>query len=115
MWPFWDLAALSAKEAEPILSQAEFTVYQNAIAVSRDSGDAERGKAQPTGLIELPASYRFRIIPDEIYERRKHSDVRIARRAETIAALARGTSASGRFGKAFDNPPDSGETSGVVS
>ena len=29
------------------------------------------------------------IIPEELYEQRKHPDVRIARRATTIAALAR--------------------------
>ena len=37
----------------------------------------------------LPASYRGRIIPDELWETRKHPDVRIARRASTIASLAR--------------------------
>ncbi|MBI2689664.1 MAG: hypothetical protein HYX27_25420 [Acidobacteria bacterium] len=32
---------------------------------------------------------RDRIIPDDLYDRRKHPDIRIARRATTIAALAR--------------------------
>jgi hypothetical protein len=39
--------------------------------------------------IKLPVSYRAGIIPDELYEGRKHPDVRIARRASTIASLAR--------------------------
>jgi hypothetical protein len=40
-------------------------------------------------LIELPKSYSRRIIPESIYPHRKHPDVRIARRAATIASLAR--------------------------
>ena len=39
--------------------------------------------------IELPKSYSKRIIPDSIYPHRKHPDIRIARRASTIASLAR--------------------------
>jgi hypothetical protein len=42
-----------------------------------------------TDLIDLPQSYRGRIIPDDIFPQRKHPDVRLARRANTIAALAR--------------------------
>jgi hypothetical protein len=44
---------------------------------------------QPTDLITLPPSFRRRIIPEDIYEQLKHPDVRIARRASTIANLAR--------------------------
>src|SRR5690606_19315033 len=40
-------------------------------------------------LIDLPESFRSRIIPDEIFELRKHPDIRIARRARTVAELAR--------------------------
>lgn len=40
-------------------------------------------------LIELPQCHRKRIIPDSIFPHRKHPDVRIARRASTIASLAR--------------------------
>lgn len=40
-------------------------------------------------LITLPAPYTRRIIPADIFPQRKHPDVRIARRASTIAALAR--------------------------
>ncbi len=39
--------------------------------------------------IELPKCYRKRIIPDDIFPHRKHPDIRIARRASTIASLAR--------------------------
>jgi hypothetical protein len=40
-------------------------------------------------MVVLPQSYRGRIIPDDLYVARKHPDVRIARRAATIANLAR--------------------------
>jgi hypothetical protein len=39
--------------------------------------------------IALPPSKRGRIIPEDLFKQRKHPDVRIARRATTIAALAR--------------------------
>lgn len=42
-----------------------------------------------TKKIKLPVSHRARIIPDDLYEGRKHPDARIARRASTIANLAR--------------------------
>ena len=40
-------------------------------------------------LVQLPKAYRRRIIPDDIFPHRKHPDIRIARRASTIASLAR--------------------------
>jgi len=47
------------------------------------------GDIAATDPIELPPSVRGCIIPDDLYEQRKHPDIRIARRATTIAALAR--------------------------
>ena len=40
-------------------------------------------------VIKLPKSVRARIVPEWIYKLRHHSDVRIARRADTIARLAK--------------------------
>jgi hypothetical protein len=39
--------------------------------------------------VTLPKCYRQRIIPEDIFPHRKHPDVRLARRANTIASLAR--------------------------
>ena len=39
-------------------------------------------------LVDLPKSYRFNLIPEEYREDREHPDVRIARRAETLARVA---------------------------
>ncbi len=44
---------------------------------------------EPTNPASLPASVKARIIPPALFEARKHPDVRIARRAATIASLAK--------------------------
>ena len=46
-------------------------------------------EARPTEILKLPQDYRQRIIPEALYPHRKHPDIRIARRASTIASLAR--------------------------
>ena len=42
----------------------------------------------PAPEIGLPPSFRWRIVPAGVYQRRLHPDIRIARRAATIAKLA---------------------------
>jgi hypothetical protein len=91
VWPFWELQDSSGKDAEAkaILNSAEYTVFQ--LVLSQSSFDAvlNEGDIAASNTIQLPPSVRARIIPDALYELRKHPDVRIARRATTIAALAR--------------------------
>jgi len=89
MWPFWDVDGLSDAEVKSLLSRAEFTVYQRALAQSVFNAVLNEKTVPAAEQIELPASYRVRIIPDDLYPLRKHPDVRIARRAATIANLAR--------------------------
>ena len=89
MWPFWDLEGVSKAEAKDLLSRAEFTVYQQALAQSVFGVVLNEKDVPAAELVNLPASYRVRIIPDDMYPLRKHPDVRIARRAATIANLAR--------------------------
>jgi hypothetical protein len=64
-------------------------VFQRVLDESSFGAVLNEGDIAPTDLIDLPPSVRARIIPDGLYEQRKHPDVRIARRATTIAALAR--------------------------
>jgi hypothetical protein len=47
------------------------------------------GTIQPTALVALGASHRARIVPAALIEDREHPDIRLARRAQTIASLAR--------------------------
>jgi hypothetical protein len=71
------------------LDRAEFTVFEKVIAESKLGAVLNEKPPRPLPLIELPKCYRKRIIPDDIFPHRKHPDVRIARRASTIASLAR--------------------------
>jgi len=91
VWPLWDLEGRdnTDHEAKKRLDAAEHTVFQRVLSESSFGAVLNEGKIAPTGLIELPPSVRGRIIPEHLYEQRKHPDVRIARRATTIAALAR--------------------------
>jgi len=91
VWPFWELQSKGSQDAESraVLNSAEYTVFQLVLGQSSFHAVLNEGDIAATDQIGLPASVRGRIIPDELYEQRKHPDVRIARRATTIAALAR--------------------------
>lgn len=90
-WPLWDLQDRDKKDvqAKIKLNGAEYTVFQQVLSQSSFGAVLNEGDIAPAALIELPASIRASIIPPALYEQRKHADVRIARRATTIAALAR--------------------------
>jgi hypothetical protein len=89
VWPLWDLAAVEKRAAQAILQSAEFTVFQKVLRSSSFKAVLNEKDVAKTSKIKLPKSYRARIIPNDLYELRKHPDVRIARRASTIASLAR--------------------------
>jgi hypothetical protein len=91
VWPLWELQGRDKKdrEAKESLNAAEYTVFQRVLSESSFGAVLNEGDIAPTDLIELPPSVRARIIPEGLYQQRKHPDVRIARRATTIAALAR--------------------------
>jgi hypothetical protein len=88
VWPL-DLNDFSAEEQKEQLDRAEFTVFEKVIAESTLGAVLNEKPPRSTPLIELPKAYRKRIIPDDIFPHRKHPDIRIARRANTIANLAR--------------------------
>ena len=91
IWPLDDLIATQTEgfSVDEILDRAEFTVFQKVLAESRIGAVLNEKDIPPKAEITLPQSYRKRIIPDSIFEHRKHADIRIARRASTIANLAR--------------------------
>lgn len=88
VWPL-DLKSLGEKEQREYLDRAEFTVFQKVIAESKLGAVLNEKPPRPTEAVKLPKCYRKRIIPDDIFPHRKHPDTRIARRASTIASLAR--------------------------
>ena len=88
MWPFWDLEEATPAQAKQTLDRAEFAVYQQALLDSEFNAVLNE-KAVPTAEdIALPDSVRGRILPEEVREARNHPDIRLARRARTIANLA---------------------------
>lgn len=91
MWPFFDLQERSASDADvkARLESGEYTVFQKVLGESTFNAVLNEKDIPTTDAIELPPSLRGRIIPEAIFETRKHEDIRIARRASTIAALAR--------------------------
>lgn len=94
MWPLFDLEGRRPTDADvkARLAASEYAVYQTALAASR-FGAILNEKLIPVPEGEVPdmgnPAVRARIIPDAIYELRRHPDIRVARRATTIAALAR--------------------------
>ena len=91
VWPFFELQSKSGKDrrASRKLAAAEYAVYGKVLKRSTFKAVLNEKDVPKTNPIDLPGSYRGRIIPDELYESRKHPDVRIARRAATIANLAK--------------------------
>ena len=89
MWPFWKLEGHPDKQfVKETLNSAEYTVFQKLIADSAFHAVLNEVPVPPAPSISLPPSFRWRIVPDDVYQRRLHPDVRIARRAATIAKLA---------------------------
>src|SRR5438445_279390 len=88
VWPL-DLSHLGDADMREYLDRAEFTVFQKLLAESKLGAVLNEKPPREMTKIEIPKSYGRRIIPAAIYPQRKHPDVRIARRASTIASLAR--------------------------
>ncbi len=90
VWPLDDLVdGVPQKEKKALLDRAEYTAFQKVLKESALGAVLNEKEMAPRSEIKLPKSYKQRIIPEAIYIKRKHPDIRIARRATTIANLAR--------------------------
>ena len=90
VWPLDErVEGLGKKETKATLDRAEYTVFQKVLRESALGAVLNEKDMVPQNETKLPVSYKQRIIPDSIYHHRKHPDIRIARRATTIANLAR--------------------------
>jgi hypothetical protein len=90
VWPLDEMVdKLEKRDKKAFLDRAEYTVFQKVLKESALGSVLNEKEMPPRSEIKLPESYRQRIIPDTIYGQRKHPDIRIARRATTIANLAR--------------------------
>ena len=88
MWPFWDLEGADKNHTKSVLGSAEYTVFQKLVSTSVFGAVLNEIPVREAPIIPLPSSHRFRIVPEPLFSRRKHADLRIARRASTIAKLA---------------------------
>jgi len=90
VWPLRFGKPTQAEQAafRSYLNAAEYTVFQQVIRASKLGAVLNEKDIPATEEIELPRSYRTRIIPDGIFYSCQHPDIRIARRANTIARLA---------------------------
>ena len=90
VWPLDGLINnLSKHERQIFLDKAEYTVFQTVLRKSVFGAVLNEKEVTGNEEVQLPQSHKHRIIPDSIYNHRKHPDIRIARRATTIANLAR--------------------------
>ncbi len=90
VWPLDNFAdKLPKKDKKALLDRSEYTVFQKVLRESALGAVLNEKEMASKSEIELPQSFKKLIIPDAIYTQRKHPDVRIARRATTIANLAR--------------------------
>jgi len=91
VWPCWNLVGkkVNKKKAKAELNAVEYAVFEKVLNSSTFGAVLNEKDVPAATKIALPKSHRQRIIPDALFEGRKHPDVRIARRASTIANLAR--------------------------
>lgn len=90
VWPLDELVEnLDKNSKRAFLDGAEYTVFQKVLKESALGAVLNEKQIAPCSEINLPESFKKIIIPDIIYQQRKHPDIRIARRATTIANLAR--------------------------
>jgi hypothetical protein len=78
----------TTSQKRKLLAPFEYSIYQTLEAQSHFRAVLNEGVVHPTNIVGLPPEVRGRIIPEELWEDRKHSDVRIARRAATISRLS---------------------------
>lgn len=86
LWPTEYLRTDPDKKSK--LDSVEYSAYRAAIDNSK-YGAILNEKIPPfSDLVELPESFRFNLIPPGMRDEREHPDVRIARRAETLARVS---------------------------
>jgi GIY-YIG catalytic domain len=88
VWPLWNLESELPVSRTAKLNAAEYNLYLKVLEESPIGRVLNEKGPSVTGHLDLPASIRGSIVPEELRPRLSHPDVRIARRAATIANLA---------------------------
>ncbi|MCO1574888.1 GIY-YIG nuclease family protein [Crossiella sp. SN42] len=90
MWPLWDFEAVQRNDAaaRAHLNAVEYSAYRKAIRESRFKAILNEKIPPVSATVDLPPSLKVDLVSAANREERGHADIRIARRAETIARLA---------------------------
>lgn len=88
LYPLEHLRAVPAAERRAIVDTIEYSVYMTAIEHSKYRAILNEKIPPVSPREDPPESYRFQLVPESMREDREHPDVRIARRAETLARVA---------------------------
>lgn len=88
LYPVEHLRKEPASEKRAQVDAIEYAVYVHAIRESKYKAILNEKIPPVSEPVELPPSYRFNLVPEDMREDREHPDVRIARRAETLARVA---------------------------
>lgn len=90
VWPMFHLEDAEPETKKAAVDACEYEVFELLIEESKFSAVLNEGDIpEPAERGGLPRSWKGQIIPLDLYEERKHPDIRLARRAGTIANLAR--------------------------
>jgi hypothetical protein len=88
LWPLWELEGADKQTAKDRLNEVEYSAYVYAIRNSRFRAILNEKIPPVMPIVTLPASHHLELVASDPHDERWHPDVRIARRAETIARLA---------------------------
>jgi len=90
VWPLPEHQSRNSddQEARTYLNSLEYSVFQHALEQSRFTAILNEKEPNSTQRVQLPASHRGTIVSGRVLEIRGHPDIRIARRAATLARLA---------------------------
>jgi hypothetical protein len=88
LWPLWELEGEDKATAKTTLDQVEYAAYAYAIEASRFKAILNEKIPPRMPRTPLPPSLRMRLVEKDPHDERWHPDVRLSRRAETIARLA---------------------------
>lgn len=88
LWPLDHARQLPKADRGRAVDALEYSAYLSAIEKSKYRAILNEKIPPVSPRVDLPTSHRFPLVPDEIRPDREHPDVRIARRAETLARVA---------------------------
>lgn len=90
VWPLPQFEAASGKDVKAVehLNALEYCVFQALLEKSKFKAVLNEKDPPPKAEVPFPASYTDKVVSDAVSKLRDHPDLRIARRALTLAKLA---------------------------